>query len=181
MKSILNNKPLCIGIMVVIMACSTLGMGVHQIKKLQEKVNDEFRYGQYNDGLSIRKDIVDRSGCAFNIYTIATSYMDHSDKELMGLLEDISTLNNYSDLHTLFEANQRIQGRVDKVYGELMDMDISSEHARTLKEQKSIFDNCQKTIGYDPYNSYVAEYEKKTDTLIGKLFKVFVKDVEYFE
>ncbi len=169
-----------IGIMVFIMATSTMVSGILQANRLAKRVNEEFIVGQQKDGLSIARDLVTRQERAENILQIAKNFISENDTDFMNSQTYISTLSQSDQKRELFEANENLQISVDCIYTRLMEYGMSEKDERALNEEKSVFDEAMDAIQSDPYNTLVQEYEKETDTIPGNFFKRFSKKVESF-
>lgn len=150
------------------------------MNRLASKVNDEFIVGEQNDGLSIARDLSTRVTRAKNILQIAKNYIGESDADFQNAQSYIAILNDSKSKPELYEANQNLQASIDSIYARLLDYGMTEKNMKSLKEEKSVFDNAMNTISYDPYNTLVSEYEKETNTIPGNFFKMFSEKVEYF-
>ena len=176
-----QNKGIAITFMVVLIVMSTMISGVMKVNSLARSVNQEFIVGSENDGLSISRDLSTRVTRAKNILSIAKSYIGQSDSNFSTAQQAIDILSDSSDKSELYQANQDLQASIDSIYARLLDSNVSEKNLKSLKEEKSVFDNANNTISYDPYNTLVSEYEEKTNTIPGNIFKLFSSKVEYFK
>lgn len=182
-----ESKALSILVMVVLIAGSTAYGGIRKVDKLADKVNEEFVTGEKGDGLSIARDLDTRVQRANNILQIAKNYLGQSDSEIetarkyISVIEDSKAASTpYENKSELYEANKNLQSNIDSIIARLKESDISEKNLKSINQDKSVFDNALNTIGYDPYNQLVAEYESKTDTFVGKLWRQFASEVQYF-
>lgn len=165
--------------MVFMMVCSSLGMGIYQLNQKANQIKEEFMIGAQQDGLSIQKDLDTRVSCATNLVTLAQKYqMDHLLIEPVE--EAIQQLKQADTVSEKYQSNEELSNAVTKLRMAMDEVSMNDLNTKSMKEQFSIFNNAQKTISYDPYNSLVAKYEKETQGVLASLLKKLTYQVEYF-
>ncbi|MDD6466811.1 MAG: hypothetical protein PUF50_01345 [Erysipelotrichaceae bacterium] len=175
----LNNKKWMIAIMVLLMVSSSFGMGIIQLNQKASAIREEFLVGEYKDGFSIQRDLDTRISTATNMITLAKKYQVE-DSYINAVQQATIDLKEADTIAVKYRANEALTVAVSDLRLAMDQITMSETNQKSWKEQLSIFQNAQNTISYDPYNTLVADYEKKTQGILASFMKHFTKKVEYF-
>ena len=103
---ILENKIVCIILMVILIAGGFLLGGYKGLAGQYQKAEKVFFLGEDGDGICVANDMAERASCLTNMQTVAKKYLPKSDSALKSAS---ASLNDYTqaegDIRALFVAN----------------------------------------------------------------------------
>ena len=76
---ILENRGICIGLMLVLVVCGFLLGGYKGLAGAYQKASDVFFLGEDGDGVCVAKDMAERAGALTNLQTVAKKYLAAED------------------------------------------------------------------------------------------------------
>ena len=182
MKQLQKNSVATL-IFVVVVVLSILMSGHIKLNKEAQKVLDVFYYGERNDGLSIYSDLDDLTKCTRDIISLTQKVVDPGTEELVLLNKAVAAMQSADDPSEYYEAYSTIIDVIDDVSALFVYYCQDDDLSMMFEDYAAIFASKMSTIGYDPYNRYVREYEKLIDQFPAKWIAklTFVQEVKPFE
>ena len=182
MKQLQKNSVASL-IFVVVVVLSILMSGHIKLNHEAQKVLDIFYEGERNDGLSIYSDLDDLTKCTRDIISLTQKVIDPATEELVLLNKAVAAMQSADDPSEYYDAYSAIVDVIDDVSALFVLYCEDDDLALMFEDYAAIFASKMNTIGYDPYNRYVREYEKILNQFPAKLIAelTFVQDVKPFE
>ena len=157
---LLENKVVCIVLMVVLIAAGFFAGGTMKLNSLYKAdVEKIFLTGEDGDGICIENDLAERANAATNLVTIASKYSGvkaEADK----VTEAVARLNTASDIGQKSDANKELDTAVESLFNVLGDAGLKSSDETYAWRLYTDFNSRNDTISHDPYNTYAAEYNE---------------------
>lgn len=158
---ILENKIVCIVLMVVLIAGGFLLGGYKGLAGQYQKAEKVFFLGEDGDGICVANDMAERASCLTNMQTVAKKYLPKSDSALKSAS---ASLNDYTqaegDIRALFAANSRMDAAMAALYQALDDKELSANDEKYRERLYADFNSRNDTISHDPYYKYAADYNE---------------------
>ena len=182
MKQLQKNSVATL-IFVVVVVLSILMSGHVKLNNEAQKVLDVFYYGERNDGLSIYSDLDDLTKCTRDIISLTQKVVDPGTEELVILNKAVAAMQSADDPSEYYEAYSAILDVIDDVSALFVLYCQDDDLSMMFDDYAAIFTSKMSTIGYDPYNRYVREYEKLLNQFPAKWIAklTFVQEVKPFE
>ena len=182
MKQLQKNSVASL-IFVVVVVLSILMSGHIKLNHEAQKVQDIFYEGERNDGLSIYSDLDDLTKCTRDIISLTQKVVDPAAEELVLLNKAVAAMQSADDPSEYYDAYSAIVDVIDDVSALFVLYCEDDDLALMFEDYAAIFASKMNTIGYDPYNRYVREYEKLLNQFPAKLIAelTFVQEVKPFE
>ena len=170
-------------IMLVAILGSSLISGVTAMSSMAKQANDYFvNGGSDKDNFSIYNDLQDKVGVCNSLLSLANNYISSGDSHIKEIQNAMAKLKETKDVSDLFVANTKLDNNVSWLIAELKNKNLSKTHEDMLYNYESQYHDEVVTIGYDEskYNLMVKNYYDETAGIPGILFRLFVKNPEYF-
>lgn len=170
-------------IMLVAILGSSLITGVTQMSSIAKQANNYFvNGGSDKDNFSIYNDLQDKTGVCENLLALASNYISASDSHIKEIQNAMAKIKETKDVSDLYAANSKLDSNVSWLVAELKNKNLSKTHEDMLYRYESQYHDEVVTIGYDAstYNLMVKNYYDETAGIPGILFRLFVKNPEYY-
>ena len=158
---ILENKIVCIVLMVVLIAGGFLLGGYKGLAGQYQKAENVFFLGEDGDGICVANDMAERASCLTNMQTVAKKYLPKGDSALESAS---SSLNDFTqaegDIRALFVANSGMDSAMAALYQALDDKTLSANDEKYRQRLYADFNSRNDTISHDPYYKYAADYNE---------------------
>ena len=158
---ILENKIVCIVLMVVLIAGGFLLGGYKRLAGQYQKVENVFFLGEDGDGICVANDMAERATSLTNMQTVAKKYLPKGDSALESAA---SSLNDFTqaegDIRDLFAANSGMDAAMAALYQALDEKILSANDEKYRQRLYADFNSRNDTISHDPYYKYAADYNK---------------------
>ena len=128
---ILENKIVCIVLMVVLIAGGFLLGGYKGLAGQYQKAENVFFLGEDGDGICVANDMAERATSLTNMQTVAKKYLPKGDSALESAL-----------------------------YQALDDKELSANDEKYRERLYADFNSRNDTISHDPYYKYAADYNE---------------------
>ncbi|MBR2745930.1 MAG: hypothetical protein IKD99_04355 [Erysipelotrichaceae bacterium] len=177
-----SSKAAIIIMLVAILGSSTVS-AVTSMNSMAAKVTNYFYNGdgQYTNQ-SIYKDIVDKTEIATNLVSLSKNYVSGNDAHIKAINSRINDISSEKSVSKLYKLNQTLDTNVDWLLETLKNsVGILGRDYDLYVKYMSNYRSEVMTINSSDYNTKVREYDKETKGFPGSLFRVFVKNAEYFE
>ena len=177
-----SSKAAIIIMLVAILGSSTIS-AVSSMNSMATKVTNYFYNG---DGLytnqSIYNDIIDKTEIANNLVSLSKNYVSGNDAHIKAITKRINDISSEKSVSKLYTLNRTLDTNVEWLLTTLnneisqlgVDRDLYDKYMSSYRSEI-------RTINSSDYNTKVREYDKETKGFPGSLFRVFVKNAEYFE
>ena len=158
---ILENKAVCIILMIVLIVGGFLLGGYKGLAGQYQKAENVFFLGEDGDGICVANDMAERASSLTNMQTVAKKYLPKGDSTLESAA---SSLNEYTqaegDIRALFAANSRMDSAMAALYQALGDEMLSGNDEKYRERLYAEFNSRNETISHDPYYKYAADYNE---------------------
>lgn len=159
---LLENKAICLVLMVVLIAAGTWIGGYKGLSGLYSDVEEVFFTGEDRDGICIANDLAERATAAVNLFTIASNYAGVQDETqaVSAASADLSAAIQREDIAALSEKNQKLDTAMTALYNALGEESLSEQNEKYRQKLYADFNSRNDTISHDPYNQYAQEYNQ---------------------
>ncbi len=158
---ILENKIVCIVLMVVLIAGGFLLGGYKGLAGQYQKAENVFFLGEDGDGICVANDMAERATSLTNMQTVAKKYLPKGDSVLESAA---SSLNDFTqaegDIRALFAANSGMDAAMAVLYQVLDEKILSANDEKYRQRLYADFNSRNDTISHDPYYKYAADYNE---------------------
>ena len=158
---ILENKIICIVLMVVLIAGGFLLGGYKGLAGQYQKAENVFFLGEDGDGICVANDMAERASSLTNMQTVAKKYLPKGDSALESAA---SSLNEYTqaegDIRALFAANSDMDAAMEALYQALDEKILFANDEKYRQRLYADFNSRNDTISHDPYYKYAADYNE---------------------
>lgn len=158
---ILENKIVCIVLMVVLIAGGFLLSGYKGLAGQYQKAENVFFLGEDGDGICVANDMAERATSLTNMQTVAKKYLPKGDSVLESAA---SSLNDFTqaegDIRALFAANSGMDAAMAVLYQALDEKILSANDEKYRQRLYADFNSRNDTISHDPYYKYAADYNE---------------------
>lgn len=158
---ILENKIVCIVLMVVLIAGGFLLGGYKGLAGQYQKAENVFFLGEDGDGICVANDMAERATSLTNMQTVAKKYLPKGDSVLESAA---SSLNDFTqaegDIRALFAANSGMDAAMAVLYQALDEKILSANDEKYRQRLYADFNSRNDTISHDPYYKYAADYNE---------------------
>ena len=158
---ILENKIVCIVLMVVLIAGGFLLGGYKGLAGQYQKAENVFFLGEDGDGICVANDMAERATSLTNMQTVAKKYLPKGDSVLESAA---SSLNDFTqaegDIRALFAANSGMDAAMAVLYQALDEKILSANDEKYRQRLYAYFNSRNDTISHDPYYKYAADYNE---------------------
>ena len=158
---ILENKIVCIVLMVVLIAGGFLLGGYKGLAGQYQKVENVFFLGEDGDGICVANDMAERATSLTNMQTVAKKYLPKGDSVLESAA---SSLNDFTqaegDIRALFAANSCMDAAMAALYQALDEKILSANDEKYRQRLYADVNTRNDTISHDPYYKYAADYNE---------------------
>ena len=158
---ILENKIVCIVLMVVLIAGGFLLGGYKGLAGQYQKAENVFFLGEDGDGICVANDMAERASSLTNMQTVAKKYLPKGDSALESAA---SSLNEYTqaegDIRALFAANSDMDAAMEALYQALDEKILFANDEKYRQRLYADFNSRNDTISHDPYYKYAADYNE---------------------
>ncbi len=156
---ILENKIVCIVLMIVLIVGGFLLGGYKGLAGQYQKAEKVFFLGEDGDGICVANDMAERASSLTNMQTVAKKYLPKGDSALESAS---SSLNDFTqaegDIRALFAANSQMDSAMAALYQALDDKTLSANDEKYRQRLYADFNSRNDTISHDPYYKYAADY-----------------------
>ncbi|MBR5229475.1 MAG: hypothetical protein IKW01_01360 [Firmicutes bacterium] len=163
--NILENKFICIILMILLMAGGLFVGGMKGLNGLYSDVEDVFFLGIDRDGIGVANDMTERFNSASNMVTIARKYEASAPEIYRQAIAHVSSaaasLDSAlasKDIVNAIAANKSLDLSVSDLYREMGTLILSAQDEKYRQSLYADFNSRNDTISHDPYNSYAEEY-----------------------
>ena len=158
---ILENRGICIGLMLVLVVCGFLLGGYKGLAGAYQKASDVFFLGEDGDGVCVAKDMAERAGARTKLKTVAQKNIAAEDAAARGAADAVNQYNPAAgDVYALFAANTSMETAMEALYRELGEKNLSDKDESYRQRLYTEFNSRGDTISHDPYYSYAADYNR---------------------
>lgn len=158
---VLENRGLCIVLMIVLIAAGILIGGYKGLSGEYQKAADVFFLGEDGDGICIANDMAERANALTNMQTIAAKYLKQSDKALKTANDAVNAYAKADgDIAEMFEANVKMDTAMEALVQETEAKALSAKDESYVQRLYADFNSRNDTISHDPYYTYAAEYNE---------------------
>ena len=159
---LLENKAICLVLMVVLIASGTWISGYRGFSKLYNRAEKVFFTGERGDGICIANDLSERAAAATNLVTIAGSYagVQNETQAVSAASAELTAALGRSQIDGLAAANQKLDTAMTALYDALGEAQLSANHEKYRQKLYADFNSRNDTISHDPYNSYAQAYNE---------------------
>lgn len=158
---ILENKGICIVLMIVLVAGGVLLGGYKGLSGEYQKAADVFFIGEDGDGICIANDMAERANALTNMQTIAAKYLKQSDKALKSAGDAVKAYTKADgDISDMFAANVKMDTAMEGLMQEMDEKSLSAKDESYRQRLYADFNSRNDTISHDPYYTYAAEYNE---------------------
>ncbi|MBR4410885.1 MAG: LemA family protein [Firmicutes bacterium] len=167
--NLLNNKFLCLVLMVVLIAAGTWIGGYKGLNGLYSQAEDIFFTGERGDGICIANDLAERAAAAANLVTIASNYAGVQDEAQAvtaasaELSAELSATTRDGHIARLSERNRKLDSAMTALYNALGEESLMAQHEKYRQSLYADFNSRNDTISHDPYNQYAQDYNQALD------------------
>ena len=158
---ILENKIVCIVLMVVLIAGGFLLGGYKGLAGQYQKAENVFFLGEDGDGICVANDMAERATSLTNMQTVAKKYLPKGDSVLESAA---SSLNDFTqaegDIRALFAANSGMDAARAALNQALDEKILSANDEKYRQRLYADFNSRNDTISHDPYYKYAADYNE---------------------
>jgi hypothetical protein len=158
---ILENKIVCIVLMVVLIAGGFLLGGYKGLAGQYQKAENVFFLGEDGDGICVANDMAERATSLTNMQTVAKKYLPKGDRALESAA---SSLNDFTqaegDIRALLAANSGMDAAMAALYQALDEKILSANDEKYRQRLYADFNSRNDTISHDPYYKYAADYNE---------------------
>ena len=158
---ILENKIVCIVLMVVLIAGGFLLGGYKGLAGQYQKAENVFFLGEDGDGICVANDMAERATSLTNMQTVAKKYLPKGDSVLESAA---SSLNDFTQaeggIRALFAANSGMDAAMAVLYQALDEKILSANDEKYRQRLYADFNSRNDTISHDPYYKYAADYNE---------------------
>ena len=177
---LLENKAICLLLMVVLIAAGTWIGGYKGLNGLYSDVESVFFTGEDGDGICIANDLTERAIAAANLVTIASNYSGVKDAaaavteasaELSAELKASSQFGG--GIALLAENNRKLDTAMTALYNALGEQQLTANHEKYRQSLYADFNSRGDTISHDPYNTYAQGYNETLQGFPASLFAAF--------
>lgn len=166
--------------MVLMMVGATLFGSYRSMHDLTQSAMKVFYQGAEADGFGIQHDLDERVSLAFNLTTIAQSYV--SSQAIDEVLDARQRLIDAKTISEKYQANVALTEATKQLYELLGNYKLSSNHA-TYRERIDVdLRSRNSIISHSTYNEVANEVNRKLNAIPAKWLRkiVGVKEVELF-
>lgn len=166
---LLENKAICLVLMVVLIAAGTWIGGYKGLSGLYSQAEDVFFTGERGDGICIANDLAERAAAATNLVTIASNYAGVQDEAQAvtsasaELSAELSATTRDGHIARLSERNRKLDSAMTALYNALGEEPLSAQHEKYRQSLYADFNSRGDTISHDPYNQYAQSYNQALD------------------
>jgi len=164
---ILENKGICIILMVVLIAGGLFIGGMKGLNGLYGDVEEIFFVGIDKDGICVANDMSERVSAATNMVTIARKYestMSASGRQAIEYVNNaagsLESALSSASISGAVDANKLLDLAVSDLYREMGVLGLSGKDEDYRQNLYADFNSRNDTISHDPYNQYAQEYMK---------------------
>lgn len=158
---ILENKVVCIVLMIVLIVGGFLLGGYKGLAGQYQKAENVFFLGEDGDGICVANDMAERASSLTNMQTVAKKYLSKGDSALESAA---SSLNDFTqaegDIRALFAANSGMDAAMAVLYQALDEKILSANDEKYRQRLYADFNSRNDTISHDPYYKYAADYNE---------------------
>ena len=164
--NLLNNKFLCLVLMVVLIAAGTWIGGYKGLNGVYSQAEDVFYTGEDGDGICIANDLKERAIAAANLVTIASNYPDVKDaasavsEASAELSAELAATTHDGKIAGLSQRNQKLDTAMTALYQALGEENLTQQHEKYRQSLYADFNSRNDTISHDPYNQYAQAYNQ---------------------
>ena len=180
--NILRKTPVAWSITIVLILVAILGLGGSKLSNQAEQAAQFFYQGINNDGLSINHDLSRRADTAYNLYTVASRYLDATDSQLTALLQARNQLTAAESIADKYTANNLLDQSALAVYDKLAEYQLSEADQGYRQNLITELASANATISHDGYNAKATDFNNLRNgfpaALISKLCGI--DELEYF-
>lgn len=166
--------------MVVLIVGATLFGSYRSMQELTQSALRVFYEGAEADGFGIQHDLEERISLAFNLTTIAQSYV--SAQSIDDVLQARQSLLEAQTISQKYEANLALTQATKSLYELLGQYSLSENHA-TYRERIDVdLRSRNAIISHDPYNEVASNVNRKLNAIPARWLRqlVGIKEVELF-
>ena len=156
---LLDNKAICLILMVVLIVSGTWISGYRGFSRLYNSAEKVFFTGEDGDGICIANDLSERVIAATNLVTMASGY-SAVQGEVQSVADAAADLSNASDIASMSRCNQELDTAVTALYNALGDQQLTEKHESYRQSLYADFTSRGHTISHDPYNQYAQAYNE---------------------
>lgn len=164
--NLLNNKAICLLLMVVLIAAGTWIGGYKGLSGLYADAESVFFTGEDRDGICIANDLSERAIAAANLVTIASNYAEVKNEALAvteasaELSAELSSTARDGRIAGLSERNHKLDSAMTALYNAMENMNLTEQHEKYRQSLYAEFTSRGHTISHDPYNKYAQAYNE---------------------
>ena len=176
---LLENKAICLLLMVVLIVSGTWISGYRGLSRLYSRAEDVFFTGEDGDGICIANDLSERAIAAANLVTIASNYSGVKDaaaavtEASAELSAELSATARDGRIARLSEKNRKLDSAMTALYHALGEEQLTEQHEKYRQSLYADFNSRGDTISHDPYNTYAQGYNETLQGFPASLFASF--------
>ena len=176
---LLENKAICLVLMVVLIAAGTWIGGYKGLSGLYSDAENVFFTGEDGDGICIANDLSERAIAAANLVTIASNYSGVKEaaaavsEASAELSAELSATTRSGRIARLSENNRKLDTAMTALYDALGEEQLSANHEKYRQSLYADFNSRGDTISHDPYNKYAQGYNETLQGFPASLFASF--------
>ncbi len=178
-----ENRTVARIVAVAVIAISILLSGGMGLRSQRSATQSVFSNGVYGDGLSIERDLFERSEAAYNLCSIATKYLGSDNAQLVAVKAARDEISAKDSVSQKAVANKKLGETVEDLYTEIESANLSEQDKQFAYRQYKEFISRGDTIGRDEYNIKAEGFNRECSrfpaSLIAKL--TGVKPLELFK
>lgn len=146
------------GMMIVV---AIFGLGGYRLARQYQQTSEAFYLGVNGDGFSIDRDLQTRADSAYNLYTVASRYLEANDPTLTALLAAREQLLGSESISDKYLANQALENAAMAVYDLLGTYPLSESDAAYREGLISEMRSANATISHDGYNQLATDFNQQ--------------------
>lgn len=141
-----------------------------------------FTEGENGDGYSIRADLEDSSGIAYNLTLVAGRYLDKTDPLLLAVEDARSALQEAKGPSEAYRANRQLSESVTALYERMKTVELSEKDQKYPQNLYIDYMAKQDIISRNDYNRIAEECNRTLSAFPANILRrlTFVQPVEYF-
>jgi len=157
---LLENKAICLVLMVCLIAAGTWIGGYKSLNGLHRQAEDVFFTGERGDGICIANDLSERAAAAANLVTIAGNYAGLSEEAqaVSAASAELTSALGRNRIDALADANRKLDTAMTALYSGLGEHQLTQQHEKYRQSLYADFNSRGDTISHDPYNTYAQAY-----------------------
>lgn len=179
---ILRKRPIAWSITIITIITAIWGLGGSKLSNQAKQATEVFYQGVNNDGLSINHDLDRRADAAYNLYTVASRYLDATDTQLTKLLQARDQLMKAAGIADKYTANVLLDEAATAVYDQLVNYPLNEADQGFRQSLMTELASANATISHDGYNTVATDFNNLRNSfpaiLISKLCGI--DQLDYF-